>query len=124
MKVNIFLDDIRTPKSNDWIIIRNYFDFIKAFEILTFDDIGIISLDHDLADYDIRGNEKTGYDIAKWLVERAMNRNENLPFIQVHSANTAGANNIIKYINGYLRSKGMKETCVKAIVELKRGAIL
>ncbi len=119
MKVNIFLDDIRTPKSNDWLIVRNYSDFIKAFEILTFDDIGTISLDHDLADYDIHGKEWTGYDVAKWLVERAMNTKQNLPFIVVHSANTAGANNIIQTINNYLRKQDKKETCVKVKVELK-----
>jgi hypothetical protein len=49
---------------------------------------------------------------------------QNLPFIVVHSANTAGANNIIQTINNYLRKQDKKETCVKVKVELKRGVVL
>jgi hypothetical protein len=123
MKVNIFLDDIRIPKNNDWLIAKNYFQFVEIFNAPDFslDDIGVISLDHDLGEI---VDEKTGYDVAKWLVELSIDSKKDLPFIQVHSANTVGANNIIQWINGYLRNQGMKETCTKAIVELKRGIIL
>lgn len=119
--IKIFLDDIRIPADDAWQIITTYQAFVDKVIDIDFDDIEIISLDHDLADFeDIRG-EKTGYDVAKWLVNQAIMRNQNLPQIKVHSANPAGANNIIQYINGYLRSLGMPQTTVSWIVELKRG---
>jgi hypothetical protein len=120
MKINIFLDDIRIPLSDDWLIVKNYNKFVEIFNTpgFTLDDVGMISLDHDLGE---TVNEKTGYDVAKWLVQLSLISQKNLPFIQVHSANPVGANNIIKYINGYLRSQDMEETCVKTFVPLKRG---
>ena len=123
MKVNIFLDDIRIPKSNDWLIAKNYFQFVEIFNAPDFslDDVGVISLDYDLGEI---VDEKTGYDVAKWLVELSIDSKKDLPFIQVHSANTVGANNIIQYINGYLDDQKKVKTCVKAIVELKRGVVL
>lgn len=119
--IKIFLDDIRIPFDDTWIILTNYQAFIDRVGKISFNDIEIISLDHDLSDFDDLRGEKTGYDVAKWLVDQAMDRNENLPLIKVHSANPAGSDNIVKYINGYLRQKKMEETTVCWIVELKRG---
>ena len=63
--MNIFLDDLRVPNmshnsgkglgttysdENKWIIVRNYFDFIDLIN-KNFDDINLISFDHDLACY-------------------------------------------------------------------------
>jgi hypothetical protein len=120
VKINIFLDDIRIPLSDDWLIVKNYNQFIEIFNTpgFTLDDVGIISLDHDLGE---TINEKTGYDVAKWLVELSIYSNKDLPFIQCHSANPIGAENIINYINNYLRVQGKNETCKKALVDLKRG---
>jgi hypothetical protein len=119
--IKIFLDDIRIPFDDTWIILTNYQAFIDRVGKISFNDIEIISLDHDLSDFDDVRGEKTGYDVAKWLVDQAMDRNENLPLIKVHSANPAGADNIVKYINGYLKQKKMAETTVCWIVDLKRG---
>jgi hypothetical protein len=119
--IKIFLDDIRIPFDDDWRVVTTYQAFVDMVSVINFNDIEIISLDHDLSDFDIDGNEKTGYDVAKWLVDQAIDRNENLPLIKVHSANPAGANNIIKYINRYLQTKNMAETSVCWIVNLKRG---
>ena len=120
MKINIFLDDIRIPLDDNWLIVKNYNQFIEIFNVPGFslDEVGLISLDHDLGEII---DEKTGYDVAKWLVELSIYSHKDLPLVQVHSANTVGANNIIQYINGYLRSQDMEETCMKAIVPLKRG---
>lgn len=116
--MNIFLDDIRIPLSDDWIVVKNYAQFIELFDTITLDDVKLISLDHDLGE---TINEKTGYDIAKWLVELSIFTKKDLPVIQCHSANPVGANNIVNFINSYLRSQNKIETCRKALVELKRG---
>lgn len=63
-----------------------------------------ISFDHDLGP-----DEKTGYDLAKWLVERDLDSNG--AFIPatfefyVHSQNPVGAANIRNYLQRYLEYK-------------------
>ena len=85
MKKTIYLDDLRTPTSGDWIVVRNYTEFVNTVTEIGLDNIEIISLDHDLGDdainefvYNTMQNytidysnisEKTGYDCAKWLVD-------------------------------------------------------
>lgn len=84
MKYNIYLDDVRTPVHQDWIVVRNYDEFVQKVSELGLDNIKVISLDHDLGDTamdeyfnNVSPNyvldysniyEKTGYDCAKWLV--------------------------------------------------------
>ena len=116
--MNIFLDDIRIPLSDDWTIVKNYTQFVELFNTITLDDSVLISLDHDLGE---TVNEKTGYDVAKWLVELSIFTKKDLPLIQCHSANPVGADNIINFINSYLRHQHKPQTCRKALVELKRG---
>lgn len=82
--MRIYLDDVRTPVENDWIVVRNYHDFLYAIKLHGLSNISTISLDHDLGDsamseyftnvspnytlnYD-NIKEKTGYDCAKFLV--------------------------------------------------------
>jgi hypothetical protein len=81
----IYLDDIRTPVSNDWIVVRNYDDFVNKVTEIGLGEIETISLDHDLGDtamneyftnvspnYKLDYNnieEKTGYDCTKWIVD-------------------------------------------------------
>jgi hypothetical protein len=81
----IYLDDVRTPVSNDWIVVRNYDDFVKKVTEIGLGEIETISLDHDLGDtamneyftnvspnYKLDYNnitEKTGYDCTKWIVD-------------------------------------------------------
>ena len=120
-KKRLYLDDVRTPIAEDWIVVRNYDEFVAQIKLHGLGTFEVISLDHDLSDFDDVRGEKTGYDVAKWLVDQAIDRNENLPLIKVHSANPAGADNIVKYINGYLKQKKMAETTVCWIVDLKRG---
>jgi hypothetical protein len=80
----IYLDDMRTPKEPDWVIVRSYDDFVDMVDSIGLDNISTISLDHDLGDtaiHEFRHNgskhykidydnidEKTGYDCVKWLV--------------------------------------------------------
>lgn len=93
--VRIYLDDVRTPKPDpafaDWVVVRNYQQFVDKVEEIGLDNIHIISLDHDLGDsamseyhnnvspnYTLDYNnitEKTGMDCAKWLVDHFYEKN-------------------------------------------------
>ncbi len=48
----IYLDDIRTPKpeTGDWVVVRNYDEFVAKVTEIGLDNIRLISLDHDLGD--------------------------------------------------------------------------
>jgi len=132
-KMRLYLDDIRTPVNDEWIVVRNYEDFtleIKKFGLERFE---LISLDHDLGDtamieyynnvktnYDLNYDnilEKTGYDAAKFLVAESMNKKIPLPQIYIHSANPIGSANMMGYINNYLMNCGLPQTCVRVQIE-------
>ena len=88
----IYLDDIRTPIDKDWIVVRDYDEFVKKVNEIGLVNIETISLDHDLGDtamkeyfdnvspnYTLDYNnihEKTGYEAAKFLVSLFHNTNE------------------------------------------------
>lgn len=128
-KVSIYLDDIRTPNDERWIICRNYDEFVNKVDEIGLDNIETISLDHDLGETAIREyfknvtnnyilnyeniHEKTGYDCAKWLVEKSIETKVNLPTILTHSANPIGSANIMGYINNYLKNKRLPQNCVR-----------
>jgi hypothetical protein len=86
IKMNrIYLDDVRTPVEGNWIVVRNYQEFVDKVNELGLDNIELVSLDHDLGDTAMAEyfnnvsknykldynniNEKTGYDAAKLLVD-------------------------------------------------------
>ena len=98
----LFLDDIRQPASDGWLIARSYEDAVNIIKILGLPKI--ISFDHDL------GTDKTGLDLAKFIVEYDMLHNEiDETFVfTVHSANPVGAKNIESYLNSYLKFKNVK----------------
>lgn len=115
--MNIFLDDIRSPymshninkglgeyysDSSKWIIIKDYFEFIKYIKE-NFDKIELISFDHDLACFR-NGKEFTGKDAADYLIKYCLDNNKNLPNWYVHSDNTVGKRNIIGSILNYLKN--------------------
>jgi hypothetical protein len=115
MRYKVYLDDERTPNDKTWIVVRNYNQFIQKMSELGFDNIDIISFDHDLGDATIE--EKTGYDAAKWMVNEYLECYDNtihFPQVYVHSANPIGSANIIGYVNGFLKHIKKKQT-----VELK-----
>jgi hypothetical protein len=80
----IYLDDVRTPVNKDWIVVRDYNEFVKKVLELGLSNINLISLDHDLGDtamseyfknvspnYELNYDnitEKTGLDCVKWLI--------------------------------------------------------
>jgi hypothetical protein len=132
-KINIYLDDIRTPTVPEfWTVVRNYDEFVAKVTEVRLENIRLISLDHDLGPTAIKEwhsnvyhnyslnydniQEKTGYDCAKWLVERWM---EGEPVVEVvtHSANAIGSANIMGYINNYKHIHKLDQDCVRVKIE-------
>lgn len=132
MKKYIYLDDVRTPVDKDWIVVRNYDEFVDKVTEIGFKNIELISLDHDLGDTAMREwytnvaknftldynniTEKTGMDCAKWLVERWMD-GEPVVTVKVHSANAIGSANIMGYINNFKHIYRFPQDCVRWQVE-------
>lgn len=132
-KYIIFLDDVRIPKEKEWIIVKNYNEFIEKVEELGLENIEICSLDHDLGESAMQEyfnnvspnftldysniKEKTGYDVAKWLVNKSIETGIKLPQIYTHSANPIGSANIMGYINNYLMNCKLPQTCVRVRIE-------
>jgi hypothetical protein len=132
-KIQLYLDDIRTPNSDDWHVVRNYDELVSHIRLNGLDKYEVISLDHDLGDtaqkeyfnnvspnYQLDYNnilEKTGLDCAKWLVAESMNSKIPLPQIYTHSANPIGSANIMGYVNNYLKNCRLPQTCIRVKIE-------
>ena len=133
-KISLYLDDVRTPTDDSWQVVRNYNQFVSHVRLNGLENYEVISLDHDLGEeamnefyntalpnfklnYDNILNEKTGYDCAKWLVAESMTTKIPLPQIYVHSANPIGSANIMGYVNNYLMSCKLPQTCIRIRVE-------
>ena len=144
--VNIFLDDIRTPKENNWVVVRNYDEFVSKVTEIGLNNIEVISLDHDLGDtamneyfnnvspnYSLNYDnikEKTGLDCAKWLVNhfydtnpewiemnRVIKREDGMVFPQVY---THSANPIgSANIMGYINNFYMNEAQPQTCVRVQ-----
>ncbi len=132
-KKRLYLDDVRTPISEDWVVARNYDDFVSKINYCGLESFEVISLDHDLGEgamveyyTNVKNNytldynnitEKTGMDCCKWLVSESMNKHIPLPQIYVHSANPIGSANMMGYINNYLMNCRVPQTCVRVKIE-------
>lgn len=132
MKYKIYLDDVRTPIDQTWVVVRSYEEFVSKVNEIGLENIEFISLDHDLDDsamnewlyrttknYQINYDnitEKTGYDCAKWLVEQWL---DGKPLVDVytHSANAIGSANIMGYINNYRHINRLPQNCVRVQIE-------
>lgn len=85
----IWVDDIRTPTIPEATWCRNYDEAIAALSKCGSNTV--LCLDHDL------GEEKTGYDIAKYIIEN----NVSISLIQIHSANPVGRANMNQLLTHY-----------------------
>lgn len=102
----LFLDDIRTPEmvynsneAKDFIVIRNYADFVKYIKQNGLPDF--ISFDNDLG-LDENGEVAAdGYAAAKWLVYESGLDLRELQF-NVHSANPVAVEQIRGLRNNYI----------------------
>lgn len=101
-ELNLFLDDERFPVSTAATIARTTDEAIAL--VMSADLLVHVSFDHDLGD-----GAPTGFDFAKWLVERDMDLNGMLLTSKfsyyVHSANPVGAANIRGLLDNYLTFK-------------------
>lgn len=104
----LYLDDIRNPSDNSYVLARSVEEaksLIEAYGIPLY-----ISFDHDMGE-DADGKLcSTGYDLAKWLVEQDMNKKSGIHIFsvfdfEVHSMNPVGAENIRSFLKAYLKHK-------------------
>ena len=126
MKKLLWLDDIRNPFENDWLVfspieqpfevswVKSYKEFCEWITKNGLPDA--ICFDHDLGmevaiearakgmskrkSRQLKQQEKTGYDCAKWLVEYCLDNHFQIPKWNIQSANPVGKDNI----NGLLLS--------------------
>ena len=134
-KVKIYLDDVRTPLEDTWVVARDYDQFVNSVTQYGIENIELISLDHDLGDTamveyynNVKDNykldydkirEKTGYDCCKFLVNLSIDTDIPLPLVYVHSANPIGSANMMGYINNYLMNCRLPQTCVRVNIPHK-----
>ena len=85
MSYCLFLDDLRLCPDG-FIVARTYNDAVNLIKEKGLPSM--ISFDHDL------GEEKTGYDFAKFIVNYCLDFKLPPPLYYVHSANPVGAENI------------------------------
>ena len=90
--MQLYLDDLRpTPEGFDRVY--NYEEFVDYLERKGLPDF--ISFDHDL------GEDLSGYDCAKYLVEYCLEHQLPLPDYQVHSQNPVGKENIERLLENF-----------------------
>lgn len=113
----LYLDDVRTPKTEGWEVVRTYEDFVNWITENGLPDE--VSFDHDLGrehtlyfmnnggfenppnPLDVKFESKTGYDAAKWLCEYCWTNGLPVPTWNVHSANPVGRDNIIQIMENF-----------------------
>lgn len=101
--MKVFLDDVRQLEDQfwnidetEWVTARTVDEAIRHLET---GEVEIISLDHDLGEF----NPETGYDVAKWIEEKVATSDFIPPTIWVHSMNPVGRRNIIQVIESIKR---------------------
>jgi hypothetical protein len=95
----MWLDDVRPmpPHYTHWAKTAR-----QAIELLETGNVIECSLDHDLgSDYE------TGYDVAKWIEERAVNGTLAPIRCRVHSQNPVGARNMKMALQSAYRAWGL-----------------
>ena len=107
MKTLLWIDDIRDPLENDWLVfspigrdvgvhwVKSYSEFTEW--VMKNGLPNAICFDHDL------GGKKDGYDCAKWLVDYCIDNCKKLPDYAIQSANPVGKENIDKLLKNYLK---------------------
>jgi len=106
----MFIDDERFPVNDDFVIVRSV---LEAKEEINKRGVpSFISFDHDLGD-----NVPTGFDLAKWLVEKDLDSNgafldKDFSFY-VHSANPVGKKNIEGLLEQYLSIRKINDINLK-----------
>lgn len=105
-KQRIYLDDVRTPVDKDWVVVRNYDEFVAKVKDLGLENISTISLDHDLGESAMQEyyrnvspnfkldysniHEKTGLDCAKWIMHHFYDTNPEWELTPREAKHSAG----------------------------------
>lgn len=116
--MKVFLDDLREISQShnankglgdgiDFIIVRNDIDFLQLIDN-QFDEIELVSFDHDLAcfkgDWMVGdGHEFTGKTACEYIIDKCLNTGKKFPDWYVHTDNTNGRQNIIGLILHYIK---------------------
>lgn len=91
----LWIDDIRKVpdiyKNDDVTVVTNYYDAINFIDVGWTYKWDIIDFDHDI------GEDKTGYDIAKYIIESGLK----IGAFRIHSANPVGRYNISQLLTHY-----------------------
>lgn len=95
-KYLLWVDDLRGIPNNyigeyHIIIARNYKEALQELNRFRYN---IICLDHDL------GEEKTGYDICKYIIENNIQCDE----FRIHTRNPVGRDNMVQLLRRYTNS--------------------
>ncbi|WP_124118497.1 cyclic-phosphate processing receiver domain-containing protein [Paenibacillus xylanexedens] len=95
--INIWLDDVR-PAPDGWLWAKNA---SECYEMLSrhVGEVGILSLDHDLGDF----NQPTGYDLVNAICYD-LESTDLLPrSIYLHTANPVGRDNMYSALTNFYR---------------------
>ncbi|CAN5465015.1 hypothetical protein BH10BAC1_BH10BAC1_11570 [soil metagenome] len=108
MKKLLWLDDYRNPLVDNWL---SYSPIEQPYEVFWVKDASefkqwinvnqlpdAICFDHDL------GEDESGFDCAKWLVEYCMDNSLKLPKYKIQSANPVGKDNIDGLFKSFIKS--------------------
>src|SRR5690606_30209127 len=96
--IKLFLDDVRDPPDDSWILCRTPRSF-RHFVRHYWDDLEVVSLDHDLGE-----DVESGYDVVCSIERMAYDRDGVNFEILVHSQNPVGRANIERAIKA-IKSK-------------------
>ena len=109
--IGIFLDDERNPEdvkwvkypaNVDWCVVRRMSDFTSILSTKgKFPDDMMISFDHDLQDF-THGEENTGYDCLKWLINYCIDNGCRMPKCYFHTMNPVGKANMENLYNNFV----------------------
>jgi len=124
----LWLDDCRNPQENDWLVFSPIGKDVDVKWVLSYDGFvkwitanglpDAICFDHDLGDdiandlvkngmnkkkaREVKRQEKTGYDCAKWLIDYCQENELEIPTYAIQSANPVGKENIDKLLKNYI----------------------
>ena len=99
MSYKLFIDDLRFPVTDDWVVARQSGDAINIVQQNGFPQE--ISFDHDL------GYDDTSIRFLNWIAEALMDGKLTIPenfTYSVHSQNPVGAKNIHTYMQCILKA--------------------
>jgi hypothetical protein len=110
MTYKMFIDDLRDPVTNDWIITRSSAD---ALEYMHNHGCPLeISFDHDL------GGDDTAMRVVKEMADMDMDTPGFIPedfTFSVHSANPVGARNLRGFLECYLSQRSREAASITPI---------